>query len=269
MSLTGGQPNFARCLAVSSAGTLYMCFWGLCLVAEFCQVQNSLCVQVLFSLILAALLHGTPAAGVSWTLWHGTRNGNTELSQRALPIYGWAAITLGIDPHSSCVYFVLLYISFDSWMHAFVVLGLVFSYQAKRLAWGTSPKWLILCRMGRKTTTHSMAVQLYICADLSTWVAGDELVVVAVWEGRHGDGRLLCHLHHSLDGTELPQAADAVADTAGRFNVQHAGRRKAGSGRLRASSLLKICCMQLTICKLCFCVTQPPAILLIRATWRC
>jgi len=25
------------------------------------------------------------------------------------------------------------------------VLGLVFSYQAKRLAWGTSPKWPIFC----------------------------------------------------------------------------------------------------------------------------
>jgi len=38
-------------------------------------------------------------------------------------------------------------------MRAFVVLGLVFPYQAKRLAWGTSPKRLILCRVGRKPTT--------------------------------------------------------------------------------------------------------------------
>ena len=37
-------------------------------VTEFFQVQNSLCVQVLRSRILAALLHGTPAAGVSQTL---------------------------------------------------------------------------------------------------------------------------------------------------------------------------------------------------------
>jgi len=34
-------------------------FGGSCTVTEFCQVQNSLCVQVLCSLILAALLHGT------------------------------------------------------------------------------------------------------------------------------------------------------------------------------------------------------------------
>jgi len=36
-------------------------------------------------------------------------------------------------------------------MCAFVVLGVVFPYQAKRLAWGTSSKWPILCQVGRKT----------------------------------------------------------------------------------------------------------------------
>ena len=35
-------------------------------------------------------------------------------------------------------------------MCAFVVLGTVFPYQAKRLAWGTSPKWPVLCRVRRK-----------------------------------------------------------------------------------------------------------------------
>jgi len=64
-------------------------------------VQNSLCVQVLRCRILAALLHGTPAAGISQTLRCSTRNGITELSQTAPPIFGWAAITLGIGPHSS------------------------------------------------------------------------------------------------------------------------------------------------------------------------
>jgi len=34
------------------------------------------------------------------------------------------------------------------------VLGLVFPYHAKRLAWGTSPKWSILCQVGHKTTTQ-------------------------------------------------------------------------------------------------------------------
>jgi len=40
-------------------------------------------------------------------------------------------------------------------MCAFVVLGFVFSIQAKRLFWGTSPKWPILCRLGRKTLTSN------------------------------------------------------------------------------------------------------------------
>jgi len=47
--------------------SLYI-FGGSCAVTEFCQVQNSLCVQVLHSPILAALLHGTLAVGVSETL---------------------------------------------------------------------------------------------------------------------------------------------------------------------------------------------------------
>jgi len=55
-------------------------------------------VQVLRSPILAALLHGTPA-GASETLRRGTRNGITELSQTAPPIFGRAAIALGIGPH--------------------------------------------------------------------------------------------------------------------------------------------------------------------------
>ena len=80
----------------------YICiFGGSCPLMEFCTVQNSLYVKVLRSLILAVLLHSTPAAGVSQTLWHGTRNGIMELLQRAPPIFGWAVITLGIGPHSS------------------------------------------------------------------------------------------------------------------------------------------------------------------------
>jgi len=74
-----------RCLVVSWDGTLYIHFRGSCPLAEFCPVQNSLYVQVLRSPILSALLHGTPAAGVSQTLRRGTRNGITELSQRAPP----------------------------------------------------------------------------------------------------------------------------------------------------------------------------------------
>ena len=81
-SLNGGQPNFARCLAVSWAGTVYMHFRGFLLLTEFCEVQNSLCVQVWLSRILAALglLHNSRAVCVSQTLRRGTRKGITELS---------------------------------------------------------------------------------------------------------------------------------------------------------------------------------------------
>ena len=77
-------------------------FGGSCTLTEFCPMQNSLYVQVLRSPILAALLHGTPPASVSQALRCGTRNGITELSQRAPPIFGWAATMLGVGPpHSS------------------------------------------------------------------------------------------------------------------------------------------------------------------------
>ena len=65
-------------------------------------------------------------------------------------------------------------------MYAFVVLGLVCPYQAKRLAWGTSPKWPVLCRVGRKTTTQSVNQQckhhlcstsVLIAASSWTWLA--------------------------------------------------------------------------------------------------
>jgi len=37
---------------------------------EFCQVQDSLCIQVFHSAVLAVLLHGTGAVGISQTLRH-------------------------------------------------------------------------------------------------------------------------------------------------------------------------------------------------------
>jgi len=54
-----------------------------------------------FAYILAALLHGSPAASVSQTLRRRTTYAMTELSQRAPPIFGRAAITLGMGPHSN------------------------------------------------------------------------------------------------------------------------------------------------------------------------
>ena len=66
---------------------IYNIFRGSCPLTEFCQVQNSLCVQVLRSSILASSLHGTRTVGVSQTLRCGTTNRITELSQRAAPIW--------------------------------------------------------------------------------------------------------------------------------------------------------------------------------------
>ena len=85
------SPGLVHCLDI---------YGGSCPLKEFCQLQTSLCFQV-FRSVLAALLHGTRLVAVSQTLWQARTNGITELSQTALPILGWAAITLGIGPHSS------------------------------------------------------------------------------------------------------------------------------------------------------------------------
>ena len=68
MSLTGGQLNLHD--VGPSPGLLrYICiFWGSCPLTEFYHMQNSPCVQVSHSPILAVLLHGTPAVG-SAKLW--------------------------------------------------------------------------------------------------------------------------------------------------------------------------------------------------------
>jgi len=104
-SVNGRQPNFARCLAVSCADTLYIHFRGLFTVKDFYQVQNSLYVQILRSPILAALLHGTRVVEVSQTLRRGRLHG-MELRnfwQRTPLIFSWAAIPLAIGPHSTFV----------------------------------------------------------------------------------------------------------------------------------------------------------------------
>jgi len=84
------SPGLVHCIYI---------FGDFCALTEFCYVQNSLFVQVWCSPILAVLLHGTPAVGLSQTLPCGTRHGITELSQTAAPVFGWAAIALGIGPH--------------------------------------------------------------------------------------------------------------------------------------------------------------------------
>ena len=77
--------------------TIYTLSGALAPLTQFCQLQNSLCVQVLHSPILVALLHSTPAKLCGTVQGMELQN----FSLRASPMFGWAAITLGIGPHSS------------------------------------------------------------------------------------------------------------------------------------------------------------------------
>ena len=54
-------------------------------------------------------------------------------------------------------------------MCAFVVLGLVFPYQAKRWAWGLSLKLPILCWVGHKTLTQSIGDWCLLCISLHVY----------------------------------------------------------------------------------------------------
>ena len=105
-SLNGGQPNFARCLAVSWASTLYIHFWGLLPPNGIFLGAKFTCVQVLRSPILAALLHDTRVVGVSQTLRRvqgmELRNlRSSSFSTEGATYTPTAAITLGIGRRSS------------------------------------------------------------------------------------------------------------------------------------------------------------------------
>jgi len=102
MSFTGSQPNFARCLAISCAGTVYTFLGAFAPDRILPHAKFTLCPSLAFSYIGSVIAQHS-STRVSQTLRHGTRNGIVELSQRAPPIFGWAAITLGIVPHSSCL----------------------------------------------------------------------------------------------------------------------------------------------------------------------
>ena len=58
-------------------------------------------------------------------------------------------------------------------MRAFIVLG--FPYQAERLAWEMCPKWPMLCRVGRKTTTQSETDASRFVPAASTSITGRQL----------------------------------------------------------------------------------------------
>ena len=106
-SLTGSQPNFARCLAVSWAGTctLYIHFRvifppnGILPGAKF-PLRSSLALSYIASVNARHLSSG--------------HQPNCSVEQRAPPVVGRATITLGIGPHSSFFLLLLLLLSFFS-----------------------------------------------------------------------------------------------------------------------------------------------------------
>jgi len=100
-SLTGGQPNFARCLAVSWVSTLYIHFCRLLppdriLPGGKIDFTSKSCILLYWHCYCMAL-----GQWASAKLCGMYKEGITEVSQRAPPIFGWVAITLGICPHSS------------------------------------------------------------------------------------------------------------------------------------------------------------------------
>jgi len=97
--------------------------------------------------ILAALLHGTLVVGVSQTFFV-TLNRGRHLYSAGRPSR-WALAHIS----SLCLFYVVVH--FFWMMNAFIVLGLVFPYKAKRLAWETSPKWPVLCWVGHNTLNQS------------------------------------------------------------------------------------------------------------------
>ena len=93
-SLSAGQPNFARCLAISWAGTLYRyIFGGSCpdrILPGAKFTASTSWVLLYWQRYCTALNH-----------WASTKLCGVQ--QRAPPIFSRAAITLGIGLHSSLI----------------------------------------------------------------------------------------------------------------------------------------------------------------------
>ena len=72
---------------------------GSCPFKEFCPVQNSLCLA--FSYIDSVTARQSSSGHQpDFAAWYKEWNYGTFAE--GPPIFGWAAITLGIGPHSSC-----------------------------------------------------------------------------------------------------------------------------------------------------------------------
>ena len=98
------RPDFSRCLAVSCAGTLYIHFRGLLPPDRiFPGTKFTLRPRLAFSYIGSVTAwHGSCGHQPNFAAWY--KEWNYETLAEAPPIFGRAAITLGIGPHSSFEY---------------------------------------------------------------------------------------------------------------------------------------------------------------------
>ena len=98
-SLNGGQPNFARCLAVYWVGRLYIHFSGtLAPLRNFAKCKIDFAST---SCSLALSYIGSVTARHS----SSGRQPNCGVEQRAPPIFTRAAIRSGTGPHSTSLFF--------------------------------------------------------------------------------------------------------------------------------------------------------------------
>ena len=95
-SLTGGQPNFARCLAVSWAATLYTFSGAVAPDGILPSAKFTLRPSFAFSYIGSVTpRHSSSGRQPNFAAWY---------KEWASHIFGWTAITLGIGAHSSYQY---------------------------------------------------------------------------------------------------------------------------------------------------------------------
>jgi len=110
MSLTECQPNFAYCLTISCAGTLYIHFRGLLapdriLLGAKLTLRPSLAFSYIGSITARYFSSGCQP---NFAVWY--KEWIYRTFAEGAPIFTWAVITLGIGPYSSCS------CSFNMWL---------------------------------------------------------------------------------------------------------------------------------------------------------
>jgi len=142
-SLNRGQPNFAQCLAISWTGTLYINFRGLLPPngilpdAEF-TLRPSLAFSYIFSVTARHSSSG--------------RQPNCGVLQRAPPIFGRMAITLGVGPHSSLTLFLRAYFEKNCTAENLDSHTATCEYKFLTIA-----SWHLLCQSSRHELTFTFA----------------------------------------------------------------------------------------------------------------